>query len=129
MTTMWMTLFTRARSVTSSPQGRSCDSQTADSNNDVNKKEVDGGQERAEAKVDLDEQQEELGNHADEDDELAEARDEHYDDYNEGVGTVTVRRRHNAIAVPRANGEARQAQIRAAEQRDDGAAGPPDGDH
>ena len=114
-------------SITSPPKGRSCHSQATDDDNDVNKKETDGDQERAEAKVDLDEQHGELGDHADEDDELPEARDKKRDDRHEDTDTVVVRRRHGAIAVPRAKGEAGQAQIRAAEQRDDRVAGPPDG--
>ena len=102
-----MHLFTNARSVISPPQGRSRDSQATDNDNDVNKKEIDGDQERAEAKVDLDEQQGELGDHADEDDELPEARDKKGDNKHEDGDTVIVRRRHSALAVPRAKGKAR----------------------
>ena len=129
MTLTLMTLSTKARSVTSPLQGRSCNSQTANNNNDVNKNEADGGQEPAKADVDLYEQQEELWEHDDEDDELAEARDEDRDDQHEDVDTVIVLGWHRAMSVPRANGEARQVPLRDGEQRDDGVAGPPDGSH
>jgi len=95
-----MHLSTKARSVTPQTQGRKYDSQTTDNNDDVEKKEVDREQERAEAKVDLDEQKGELGNHADEDNELAEARDEQRDNQHEQVAAVIVHRRHSALAVP-----------------------------
>jgi hypothetical protein len=83
-----------------SNQGRTRDSQATDKNDDVKEKEVDGEQERAKAKVDLDEQHGELGDQADEDDELAEARDEHGDDQHEQVAAVGVLNRHSALAVP-----------------------------
>ena len=124
-----MTLSTKARSVTSPPKGRSCDSQTANNNNDVNKKELDGDQETAKANVDLDEPQDELGDQNDEDDELAEARDKDRDDQHEDVDTVIVLGWHRAISVPRAREETCQLPIRAGEQRDDGVAGPRDGGH
>lgn len=122
-----MHLSTKARSVTSPTQGRRCDSQATDNHNDVNKKDVDGNNERAKTKVDLDEQQGELGDNADEDDELAEARDEHRDDQHEQVAAVRVYRWHGAVTVPSARGEASQVPMRAGEQRDDCVAGPPDG--
>ena len=106
-----MTLSTKARSVTCPLQGRNCDSQTADNNNHLNKNDVDGGQERAKANVDLDETQEELGDHNDEDDELAEASDEDRDDQHKDVDTVIVLGWHRAMSVPRPNGEARQVPI------------------
>lgn len=73
------TLSTKARSVPSSTQGRRCDSQTADVKHDM-KKEMDGGQERTKANVDVDDQGGENGVQETEGDKLAEARNEHRDD-------------------------------------------------
>ena len=125
----WMLrhLSTKARSVISPTQGRRCDSQATDNQNDVNKKEVDGKNERVKTKVDLEEQQAELGDNADEDEELSEARDEYRDDQREQVAAVSVPRRHGAVAVPRAGGEESQVQMRSGEQRDDRVAGTHDG--
>jgi len=124
-----MHLSTKARLVTPLNKGRRYDSQTTDKNDDVKKEEVDGKQERAEAKVDLDEQKGELRNHANEDDELAKARDEQRDNQHEQVGAVIVHRRHGALAVPRAREQARQLPIRAGEQCDDLVAGPTNSGH
>ena len=72
----------------------------------------------------MDEQTGESGDSADEDDELAEARDEQRDDQHEDVDTVIIRRRQGAMAVIRANGEARYAHPRVDEQLEDVIAGP-----
>ena len=69
-------------------------------------KKVEGNQERAKAKIDLQERQGEMGGHGDEDDELTEARDEVRNYQHEQVAAVIVHRRHRANAVPRARDEA-----------------------
>lgn len=75
----------------------------------------------------MEEQSGESGDHVDVEDELGEARDEHRDDQDDDVGTVIVLRRHGAMAVPRANGKAREVHIQVDEQLEDVVARPADG--
>ena len=103
------------------------DVQTADNNDDVNKKEVDSNQERAEGDVDGDEQEENLRDHASEDEQLAKARSQELNDHHDNVGAVGVRGRHRALAVPWAREEARQAHRRRGDMRNDIVAGSLDG--
>ena len=100
-------LSTKVRSINSPTQGRSCDSQTTDHKKDAKKKETDGDQERGKTKVNLDETQQEPGDEWDEGDELGEARNEHREDQHKDIDAVIIHRRHRAVAIPRARGEAR----------------------
>jgi hypothetical protein len=129
MILMSMTLSTNARSVSSPTQDRRRDSQTTDSKNNADKKEVNGDKERANTQVDREEQLADLGDNEHEGDKLAEARDEQLEDNHEDSDAVMVRGRHATVAVPRAREEASQVPIRAGEQRDDVVAGPTDGSH
>ena len=82
-------------------------------------KQGEDSQERAKAKIDLPEERVEQGDHGDEDDEPAEARDELLNHDHEQVAAVIVHRRHRANAVPRARDEAHQVHICKSKQRDD----------
>ena len=92
-------------------------------------KKVESNQERAKAKINLPEQRVEQGDHGDEDEEPAEARDELLNYEHEHVAAGIVHRWHRANAAPRARDEVHRVHNCKNKQPDDLVARPHDGRH